>query len=523
MSNLSAVIIASNPLSKQPEFDKGTSAAKDYLNSEATIAAYTRRPTRGLVLSSDTPASLSIRTATGAGATLLKNSSLVQDGSQENNAEAAWFTTNFLLQAVSTARSEKFQEIETFGPTYGFFFGERPIMITAQAVLLSTPDFPWVVEWWWNYAHGLSGTKLTEANSRVYLEYNEMILEGYILNCQIQETADNPNSVNMTFSMWVTQVDYKIDPGKPYNQEPSSLAAGGYEEMNVQAYGDPGAPVSTGEVVRTKNIGNWLINGGFVQVLRYLRGDTRTMVEQAAITDLASLFLFGRQIVVPRGYLGSEVYAGPAEFATGTGVGGGRLNLLSAAGLPITQVRLPPEFTADTAYAATLRDRPFSANSDEYPYQTRASANSSSLPMDDLNKLFKVTRKSGVSIVYGPGDNQTIFQDTPTQLAGSLDQIAQAQFKLGGITKLYPSISNESGGFIPEWAIKLGRQAYGGVLLAGSAITQKLEQAEPRSDAATANSSGSSTVTLQREAVPPLTLSQNATGDLNPPAILTPR
>ena len=520
MSDTTVAVRSDNPFSEQPEFTKGTSAAKEY-TSELTILDYTRRPTRGLTLSSDTPASLSIRTSTGAGANLLKNSSLGSNTQQGIDPSASWFTTNYLLQAVSTARSEKFQEIETFGPTYGFFFGERPIMITAQAVLLSTPDFPWVVEWWWNYAHGLSGTKLTEANSRVYLEYNEMILEGYILNCQIQETADNPNSVSMTFSMWVTQVDYKIDPGHPYSQE-RSAADSGYEQMDVQAYGDPEAPVSTGYSVRTKNIANWLNNGGFVQVLRYLRGDTRSMPGQAAITDLASLFLFGRQIVVPPGYLGSEVYSGPAEFAAGTGVDG-RFELLSAAGLPIIQVRLPPEFTADTKYAQTLRNRTFSENSDEYPYQTRAGNTSGGLPEEDLNRLFKVTRKSGVSIVYGPGDDQTIFQDTPTQLAGSLDQIAQAQFKLGGITKLYPSISNEFGGSIPEWAIKLGRQAYGGVLLAGSAITQKLEQSAPRSDVATANSSGSSTGTLQREAVPPLTLSQNATGDLNPPAILTPR
>jgi hypothetical protein len=473
-----------------------------------------------LTINYDVPASLSIRTATGSEAFLLKNSSSASSN-VAGEAAAAWFTTNFLLQAVSTTRNEKFQEIETFGPTYGFFFGERPIMINAQAVLLSTPDFPWVVEWWWNYAHGLSGTKLTEANSRVYLEYNDMILEGYILNCQVTETADNPNSVNMSFSMWVTQVDYKIDAGKPYSQARSYLDVGEGQDGDVQVYDGEGAGVSvTGRAVRTANVVK-IIKTGSISSARYLPGDTRILTgEVGRLTELASLFLYGRQIVIPEGYLGSEVYSGAAEFATGTASEALLRQLGAVSRVSFTQVRLPPKFTVNDRADANRRSRPFYENTDEYPYApppSTATAKNINLKVAKVSSVFRVERGSGITF-------NGIYLDDPTKLAGGLDMFAQQAFRTNRIGKLYPKITNAEGGVIPEWAIKLGRVAYGGVLLAGSGLTQLASSTTTPQyglSAAPPNSEGSSTVDLQREAVPPLVLNQSVTGDLTPSSVTT--
>lgn len=520
------VVKNTNPFSSgTKEFAEGLALSKS--QTAGIIPAYVRRPTRGLLLSSDTPASLSIRTTTGGEARLLKNSSLSPDAGE--NPEKAWFTTNFMLQAVSVSRNEKFQEIETFGPTYGFFFGERPIMITAQAVLLSTPDFPWVEEWWWNYAHGLSGTKLTEANSRVYLEYNDMILEGYILNCQLGETADNPNSVSLTFTMWVTQIDYKIDIGATTPQESGLNTATFYASPDVQSYDTAGAPVSTSNSLRALNIGRLLGIGGEMQgrtglaAMRYLAGEARTFVGTlGGLTELASVFLLGRQVVLPAGYLGAELYSGAAEFASGT-LTNTQLIALQGAGVSPTQVRLPPEFTGNDQNSDSRSNQPFSKNTDEYPFGLAGGSTQPLAPLaaGDITaatrRAFSISGAGGVGVV-----TQGFAVPIPAkEVQQEVDLYAQEQFKKAGLTKLYPTISNFDGGSFPDWAVALGRVAYGGVLLAGSELTSATYGITPYdSSSSLPNSEGPSTVNLQREAVPPLQLNPTVTGDLFPPTVV---
>jgi len=513
-----AVIKSNNPFSSGAEFTEGIANSKS--DNEWVIPSMTRRPTRGLLLSSDTPASLSIRTTTGGEAWLLKNSSLPDTGGY--SPDKAWFTTNFMLQAVSVSRNEKFQEIETFGPTYGFFFGERPIMITAQALLLSTPDFPWVEEWWWNYAHGLSGTKLTEANSRVYLEYNDMILEGYILNCQLGETADNPNSVNLTFTMWVTQIDYKIDPGHLYPQGSGTDPL--YEDENVQATASAGGATSTSNEVRAANIRALLGMGGEMQgrtglaAMRYLSGEVRNFVGTlGGLTELASVFLLGRQVVLPAGYLGAEIYSGAAEFASGT-LTEDQLKTLQGAGVSPTQVRLPPEFTANKDAFKRRSSQPFYKNTDEYPFALTGGPPTTATGIDEATKdAFDISRAAGVGVV-------TQGFAVPISAKGVRDEVdlyALGQFKKAGLTRLYPSITNFEGGSFPEWAVALGRVAYGGVLLAGSELTSATYGRTPYdSSSSLPNAEGPSTVNLQREAVPPLQLNPTVTGDLLPPTVV---
>ena len=273
-----------NPFSlpgKRDFTNAGVNKAKQADGGEILNA--TRRPTNGMTLSADTPASLSVRTTLGTANTQIRNSSVKGSSGYANS----WFTTNFLLQSVTTSRNEKFQEIETFGPTYGFFFGERPTIINAQALLLTTPDFPWVVEWWWNYSHALSGTRLTESNSRVYLEYNDMILEGYIINCQVVEAADQPNSANLTFGMWVTQIDYKIDPGKPYAQAGDEKATFTF-----------GTPVDTD--VRTW-IRTWTGSSGPTRTGSSLDYYNEVIVPAAAVADTGPSNFFDEVLEYPYG------------------------------------------------------------------------------------------------------------------------------------------------------------------------------------------------------------------------------
>jgi hypothetical protein len=122
-----------------------------------------------------------------------------------NNAEGkvkGW--TNFMLQSVQESRVEKQQMIETFGDTYVWFFGESPRFLDVQAIVLNSNDFNWEAEFWANYERYFRGTKLTELGARLYLCYDDTIVEGYMMNAQAQKTAQQPLEVPIAFRLFVT-------------------------------------------------------------------------------------------------------------------------------------------------------------------------------------------------------------------------------------------------------------------------------------------------------------------------------
>lgn len=155
-----------------------------------------RRPLRGLEVKEATYASIRVVTACG------KDVELFDSSSYQGVSRRGY--SNFLLQMVQDARMEKHQIIETFGEAYVFFFGESPRFLDCQALLINTHDFNWRAEWWANYDASFRGTRLAELGARLYLFYDDIIVEGYLISCQAQESADQPNSVKISFRMFVT-------------------------------------------------------------------------------------------------------------------------------------------------------------------------------------------------------------------------------------------------------------------------------------------------------------------------------
>lgn len=140
--------------------------------------------------------------------------------------------TNFLMQSVVEERQEKQQIVETFGDPYIFFFGERPRMLQVNGFLLNTADFNWRAEFWENYDRYFRGTKLVEQGARLYLIYDDIIVEGYMLQAVAQESAPQPNAIQFNFLMFIT----------------------GY--TNISAIGDPNFPdTSSYYAVRTSDAG----------------------------------------------------------------------------------------------------------------------------------------------------------------------------------------------------------------------------------------------------------------------------
>lgn len=163
--------------------------------SAGTGLTKVRRPTRGIEIKDDTHAYIKLIRVDGVEIPIF-------DSSAEGGTSTAY--SNFILQAVQEQRMEKHQIVETFGDTYLFMFGESPRFLNIQAMLINSLDFNWKAEFLANYEKYLRGTKCVEMGARTYLFYDQNIIEGYILNCQLQETADTPHVIPLSFQFFVT-------------------------------------------------------------------------------------------------------------------------------------------------------------------------------------------------------------------------------------------------------------------------------------------------------------------------------
>lgn len=166
-----------------------------------------RRPLRGIEIKEDTYAMIKVIQADGTTVPLVDSTS--PDGLTSSGY------ANFMLQSVTEARVEKHQIVETFGDAYIFFFGESPRFIDAQAVLLNTHDFNWRAEWWQNYNDLLRGTRLVETGARVYLFYDDIIIEGYLVHANVLETSQQPYQVTLQFRLFVTNYSNISMVGNP--------------------------------------------------------------------------------------------------------------------------------------------------------------------------------------------------------------------------------------------------------------------------------------------------------------------
>jgi hypothetical protein len=140
---------------------------------------------------------------------------LVDSGSSTGESTAY---ANFLLQSVQEVRMEKHQIVETFGEPYIFFFGEAPRFLDVSAMLISSHDFNWEAEWWFNYENYLRGTKSVELGARTFLFYDDNIVGGYMLQAQSVKTSDQPLAVTLSFRMFVTDyenISFVGDPNFP--------------------------------------------------------------------------------------------------------------------------------------------------------------------------------------------------------------------------------------------------------------------------------------------------------------------
>ncbi len=181
-----------------------------------------RRPVRGVEVKTSTYGILRVALSTGGFLPVIDAA-----GDIVTSRDGIAYTTqysNFLIQTVQEDRREKQQIVETFGDAYIFFFGEAPRLLNVQGLLLNTADFNWRAEWWENYERYFRGTRCVEYGARIFLFYDDIIAEGYILSANAVDNAAQPEVIPLNFQMFVT----------------------GY--MNMSLIGDPNFPRPTGDI-----------------------------------------------------------------------------------------------------------------------------------------------------------------------------------------------------------------------------------------------------------------------------------
>lgn len=193
------ILLEKDPFAEVLQDNKAVLSAGGELN--------VRRPLWGIVQKKNTFAYLSIYQSISGGEPTpisLIDSSAPGGYSLSNH--------NFFLQDVQDQRQEKFQLIPTFGPYYVFFYGKQPVILQCSGLLLNTDDFNWKNEFLNNYENYLRGTKCVENQARVYMGFDDVIVEGYIIACSVAYNKDLPYLCPFTFQLLVTNYQDVSEP-----------------------------------------------------------------------------------------------------------------------------------------------------------------------------------------------------------------------------------------------------------------------------------------------------------------------
>lgn len=341
-------------------------------DSRVGLYHHVRRPVRGIQIKGDTYATLQVRQSNGIAIPLFDAAAPSDTGKGIRNS-------NFIIQSVQEQRAEKQQIILTFGEPYLFLFGEQPRMITVTGVLLNTEDFNWRAEWWENYDRYLRGTQCVRMKTRVYLSWDDIVVEGYILMANTSEAAQEQNYVQFSFQMFLTNYQNISSigdinahwSGKDINLDPSTVDLPG-----------TGGTSSTA-LVRQANIMSEQLAAGenSSSLFEFLRkGQLNNVSErlvqlQGQLVDFLSVagqFVSGRNIRVPVGFEGAAAFDQEVQIALASipgaasiinGTADGRIVSFKTGGL-----NLVPEFRAalGSKFGQARVGLPLSANEDEF-------------------------------------------------------------------------------------------------------------------------------------------------------------
>lgn len=111
--------------------------------------------------------------------------------------------TKFFLEQVQENREEKVQIIDTFGQWIAFFFGARPEVYNYSGTLLNTSNHDWKNEFQENYQHFLRGSQAVQNQATMLLQYDDVLVEGYMLNCSVSMQGAADKAAPFSFNLLV--------------------------------------------------------------------------------------------------------------------------------------------------------------------------------------------------------------------------------------------------------------------------------------------------------------------------------
>jgi hypothetical protein len=195
-----------------PSFRKSVRNTTDTKQAAANVNYGTvSRPLSGIQIKPNTHATVEIKTAAGDTLKVLNRLGReTEDGQPLANATKAsgepnsdvW--TDWLLQGVHEERAEKTQIVETFGDTYLYSYGQRPRVLAFTGLLLNTSDYNWRAIFWENWDKYFRATQLMRANARMYIYFDEILVEGYPLNAAADQSVSDNSVISFNFSFFVT-------------------------------------------------------------------------------------------------------------------------------------------------------------------------------------------------------------------------------------------------------------------------------------------------------------------------------
>lgn len=320
-----------------------TSPFEDVFNerSQQQVSQNVRRPQRGIELKRDTYATLRVFDSLNRPIPFVDSSAppAEEGGTIGQSVEY----TNFILQSLQEQRIEKQQIVETFGEDYIFFFGERPRIYNVTALLLNTRNFNWKSEWWKNYEDTLRGTKLLERNARLYLYFDDIVIEGYMLQAQAISSVEDPYKLPLQFQIFCTNYSIIGDVGSVFTPV--------YNESQATASPDP-SPTTVPPDDQSIQASDAQKSGAQQDSLTGFLADAAKFANSASFTiqralEQARNTLYGRTLAFPNKGIGNQIYVPPiknlASFPAAPGSSGERV--------PIYQQR--DEYTAFVTENAT--------------------------------------------------------------------------------------------------------------------------------------------------------------------------
>ena len=111
--------------------------------------------------------------------------------------------TKFFLENVQENREEKVQVMDTFGEYVAFFFGRKPEVYSYSGTLLNAKNHDWKNEFLENYEYFLRGSQAVKYRATMILQYDDVIVEGYMMNCSIRQAAEMDKAVPFSFNLLV--------------------------------------------------------------------------------------------------------------------------------------------------------------------------------------------------------------------------------------------------------------------------------------------------------------------------------